>query len=75
MHCKALPFCCASTVYILSKTVPYRAAHLSRHIQMFSMVLSSFAFGHVMAGPAAYLGVTVVFGTIWFRFRRRYLKS
>ena len=43
--------------------------------QMFSMVLSSFAYGHEMGGALAYVGVTVVFGTLWYRVRRRYTRS
>jgi len=40
--------------------------------QMFSMVLSSFAYGHEMGGMMAYAGVVLVFGTLWNRVRRRY---
>ena len=37
--------------------------------QIFSMVLSAVSFGHEM-GPMAYVGTTIVFGTIFLRIRR-----
>ena len=37
--------------------------------QIFSMVLSAVSFGHEM-GPMAYVGTSIVFGTIFLRIRR-----
>merc|ERR1719217_720882 len=37
--------------------------------QMFSMILSTIAFGHAM-GAIAYVGAAVVFGTIFYRVKR-----
>ena len=37
--------------------------------QMFSMVLSAFAFGHALH-PPAYLAATLVFGVLFYRIKR-----
>ena len=37
--------------------------------QMFSMVLSTVAFGHAL-GPYSYIAALVVFGTIFYRIKR-----